>query len=48
MDNLQGFPLWQEENHAKKIYQGNGIIMPCGTPPQGHERYNPHDLFITT
>jgi hypothetical protein len=32
MDNLQIFPLWQEENRAKKIYQGNGIFMPCGAP----------------
>jgi hypothetical protein len=34
MDNLQVFPLWPEENRAKKIYQGNGIFMPCVAPKE--------------
>jgi hypothetical protein len=38
MDNLQVFLLLSEENHAKQIYQGNGIFMPCGTPREMNVR----------
>ena len=34
MDNLRGFPLWPEENRARKIYRRHGIFMPCGAPKE--------------